>query len=276
MSAAIGYALDMICGRGAIDIPESILKIAFRDEWLDSKAPVTLESRILQWVIKERVIRDMNLVQGEEVQVPLDDLSPYITDDYVVVYTIPPERTNYREILSVSHVSYIPYGSNIGWRGNEGLSRPTWGGNDLMTAANQVFDSVSSMPYIQTAKVDIVGQNTIRITDRNRRQQSYMLTCYVANDGYLNNITPHAYPLFAEVCLLAVKAWIYRRMVTEIGEFFLQRGKEMGIVKDIIMDWKDAAAEYKLKIDTEWRAVASTLNERQHMEDLSIQFGLGI
>ena len=60
----------MICGRGAIDIPESILKIAFRDEWLDSKAPVTLESRILQWVIKERVIRDMNLCKEKKSKSP--------------------------------------------------------------------------------------------------------------------------------------------------------------------------------------------------------------
>lgn len=146
MGSAISYVLGKLCGRGSIDIPRQILEIGFKDEWLDEAAPVTLENKILNWVIKDRVIMDMDLIHGEEILVDLTTVEAFISDNFTRIYNIPPRLTNNREIVSVISVSYATFGTrNSQWGSlNTGLNSIV--ANDLNTAATQVMNSVGSVP----------------------------------------------------------------------------------------------------------------------------------
>jgi hypothetical protein len=276
MSNAITYALARICGRGSIEIPRRILETAFRDEWLDTRAPISLESRIQSWVIQDRVIPDMDIAHGEELLVNLAGLFPAIQDDYAMVYTIPPELTQNREIMSVLSVSYVGYNQGNSFMGGSALALAPMLNNDITGAANQVMSSVGSIPNIQTARVDLVGTNMVRITDRRRFQQAYVLRCYVVNDHYLENIDPRNYISFTKMVILAIKAWIYNKMIMEMGDHYLQRGQQLGVFKDIIDKWETAAEEYTTFLEGDWAAISMMSDPDAHYRYLFDQVPLGL
>lgn len=276
MSSALNYALARLCGRGAIDIPRQILQVAFRDEWLDRSAPISLENKILNWVIKPRVIEDMGLVHGEEILVDLSQVETYTSDQYARIYNIPPRMTNNREIMSVISVSYVPFGQVVGHPGGSSLAMVPMLSNDLMTAATQVMNSVGAIPNTSTARVDLVGHNVVRVTDRQRLQSAYILRCYVANDGYLSNLSPRSYPAFTKMCILAVKAYIYNEMIITMGDHQLQRGQELSIFKDIVSGWSESAQEYHDYLKNEWAVVAYTMDEDAYTRFLQYQIPTGL
>lgn len=276
MSNAITYALGRLIGRGAIEIPKRVIEVGFRDTWLDRQAPLTLEAKINNWVIKDRVIRDMDLVHGEEILVDLSDLEAYVADGYAIIYNIPPNKTNNREIISVSNVSYVPFGQVVGHRGGSNLAMVPMLTNDLVTASSQLMNSVSAIPNMSTARVDLVGHNLIRISDQQRLQSSYILRCFVSNDNYLSNIPPGAFPAFAKLVILAVKAFLYNRLHIEMGDHYLQRGQELGVFGDTVRSWDSAAEEYFEYLEQTWQGVAHHLDEDNFTRFLQFQVPIGL
>lgn len=112
--------------------------------------------------------------------------------------------------------------------------------------------------------------------DQQRLQQAYLLRCYVTNETYLNNITPRAYPKFAELCILAVKAYLYNKLIVVFGDHFLQRGQELGILKEIVSGWQDAAQQYKDYLKDEWSVVAFMMDEDAYTRFLGYQIPIGL
>lgn len=276
MSGVISYVIDRISGRGAIDIPRRILEVVFRDEWMDKQGPVSIESKILMWVIKDRVIRDTDLIHGEEILVDLYKLAPVRVDEYAMIYVIPPEMTNNREIVSCINVSYVPFGAGVQHRGGTSLAFAPMMTNDLTSAASQVMNSVGSIPNVSTARVDIVGHNTVRVTDRQRLQQAYVLRCYVGNDSFLNNISPRAYDTFAKLCTLALKAYCYNHIMFVMGDHYLERGKELGVFKQTIERWEESAEQYWEFLNNTWGAVAYMQDEDAYTRYISYQIPTGL
>lgn len=276
MSGALNYVLGRLVGRGAFDIPKQIIEVGFRDEWLDRSSPQTLESKILNWVIKERVIRDMDLVHGEEILIDLSEIHPYTSDDYAQIYNIPPELTNNREIVCVSSVSYVPFGQVVGHRGGSNLAMVPMVSNDLVTASSQLMNSVSAIPNMSTARADLVGYNVVRVTDRQRLQIAYVLRCFVTNDDYLANIVPRAYPDFAKLCILAVKAYLYNKLIVTMGDHFLQRGQELGVFKQVIEGYESANDDYHTFLREVWQGVAHHLDEDNFTRYLQFQIPTGL
>lgn len=276
MSSALNYVMSRLCGRGAIDIPRQILEVGFRDEWLDRSAPVSLENKILNWVIKDRVIQDMDLIHGEEIMIDLSEVEVYTADNFARIYNVPPALTNNREIVSVSSVTYMPYGRNIRYGGGNNFGGMMTMGNDLSTAASQVMSSVGSVPNLSTSRVDLVGYNVVRVTGSVRLQYACMLRCHVTNDNYLSNINPRSYPKFAELCTLAVKAWLYNKLLVTMGDHYLQRGQELGVFKTVIDNWQDAAQQYKDYLRDEWHVIAFSGDDDSFTRFLQFQIPIGL
>lgn len=276
MSAAINYVMGRLLGRGNIDINRRILEVGFRDDWLESRAPATLESKILNWVIRDRVIMDMDLVTGEEILVDLSGINPWTSDDFARIYNIPPEVLNFREIMSVLTVSYIPFGRMVGQRSGGSISAVPMYNNDIMVAGQQVFNSVTAIPNVSTARAELVGFNMVRVTDRQRLQPGYVLRCYVTSDSTLQNLNPRLYPKFFQLCLLAIKAYLYQKLFIEMGDHYLQRGQELGVFKETIGRWESAAEEYETFRSEEWDVIMYMNDEDAHTRFLQLQIPIGL
>lgn len=270
---AVSKALDEI----KRTIPKEILKIAFNDRLNDwRKAPVSLDEKIMVDVIRPRVLVDANIVGGVEVIVPLDNLQGTYFDNFTIMYEIPPEMVNNREIISVKSIGYLPYavsfssfGAGVGVVGPSGIS-------DLTGAGQRVGDAVSNIPPVSEANVDLIGYNTIVIRNFRRITAAYHLRCMVANENNLNNINPRSYHAFAKLCILAVKSHIYNTLIINIDKAYLSGGQDLGSVKNYIEAQADAEEMYQTYLRETWRKVALLNDRAAYLRLLKVQVNPGI
>lgn len=246
-------ALDTI----KFSVPPEVLRVVFKDDisnW--RQAPVSIDTMIMNKVIKPRVLVDADLVGGTQVIIPLDGLTPTYMDQYTFLYTIPLERTNGREIVSVLSVGYMPYFGNLGFNGINSSLPMTGSGNDFAQAGQQLMDSHSTMPSVSTASAELVDYNRVLVRDSQRITGMYTLRCMIANADNLSNISPRSYPAFAKLCLLAVKAYIYNNMFIRMDQAYLSGGQELGAFKNYVDGLADSEEQYNTFIRETWQSVA--------------------
>jgi hypothetical protein len=226
-------------------IPQEILNIAFIETTQNWRgAPVSIDDIIMNKVIRPRVLVDTNIVGGQHVMIPLDGLPMRKVDQYAIVYEIPPESINYRTIISVLSVNYLPYNSaytSAGYSYGLGVAGNS---SDLLSAASRVADSVSSIPVVSNATVELIGYNTVMIRDPVRLSQMYQLRCIVGNEENLNNISVRSHLHFCKLVELAVKAYIYNTLIIKIDQAYLTGGQELGSVKSYVDNLADSNENY--------------------------------
>jgi hypothetical protein len=259
-------------------IPYELLRVAFMDpnpSW--RQTPVSIEDRIVSEVIRNRVMHDCNLVGGQTVLVSLDGLLPEYIDAYTMVYEIPPDRISYRNIISVLSVGYLPYNTAYSSVTNSmGTVYPNTM-TDLMSAAQRVGDSASSVPLISNASVELIGANVVLIRDQQRMfTSSYQLRCVIANDEHMSNISPRAYLAFAKLCEHAVKSYIYNRLIVAIDQAYLTGGQELGQFKAIVETYSDQEEMYQTYLNEKWRKIAYMATPHDHTRLIRMQISPGL
>lgn len=274
MSAILSKALDEI----KRTIPKEVLKVVFTDQlhsW--RKAPVSLDEKILNDVIRPRVLEDANLVGGTEAIISLDGLEGIYIDNFTVMYEIPMRLTNNRRIMSIKSIGYLPYavsfssfGAGVGVVGPSGIS-------DLTGAGQRVGDSASNIPPVSEANVDLIGLNTIVIRNFRRITAAYHLRCMVSNEERLNNINPRSYHAFSKLCQLAVRSHIYNEMYIKMDKAFLQAGQDLGAFKSWVDDkCSDAEEQYQTHLHEVWTRVAFANDANAYLRFIKVQVNPGI
>ncbi len=276
MSGAVNYVMGRLCGQGSFSIPRQILEEVFKDDWLDREMPTTISDKIYKRVIRPRVLQDINMFYGEQILIDLNRAEFINIGDFARVYRFGPHHTGNREIISADCVGFVPYGMNSNYQAASSLSNMPVMSNELMNYGSQVMSSVSSIPSVVTTRCDIVGFNTVRVTDRQRFQSSYSLRAYVTNDNNLANIPHQAYPALFKLCLLGLKAYIYNEYIITMGESFLRRGQELGVFKNIIEKWETAEEEYNTYLEEYWIVQPYFANDDQHHGFLQMLIPIGL
>lgn len=269
----LAKALDEI----KFSIPMEILRAAFQDDlhnW--RQAPVSIDQRIHEKVIKPRVLIDANIVGGQEVIISLGQILPKYNDTHTIIYEVPPTLTGYREIVSVLSVGYLPF-TSVGAMG--ALSGPmiTPGcGNDLMSAGARVGMAMSSIPMVTNATADLIGYNTVLIRDQYRSSPLYQLRCMLSNEANLSNINPRSYHKFAQLCVLAVKAYIYNTLIIKIDQAYLAGGQELGALKSYVENLSDSNENYLTFLREQWQKTAMMNDQVSHTRFIRSQISPGL
>ena len=227
-------------------IPIEILQIAFKDDLQNiRRAPISLREQIMLKVVRPRFLLDCDIVGGQTVILSLENLQARYLDTYTIIYEIPKEMTNYRTIMSVLSIGYLPYAASYNsLSGGNGTINPA-SMSDVMSAGQRVGDSLSNIPNISNASVDLIGENTILIRDMLRVTNAYQLRCTVGHEENLNDIQPRLYHIYARGIELAVKSYIYNTLIVKIDQAYLQGGQELGKIKDIVESYADAEQMYR-------------------------------
>lgn len=261
-------------------IPFEVLRVVFRNTTDWRSAPTSLDSEILNKVIRPRVLLDCNLVGGQSIMVNLGDIPYQYNDAYSIVYRIPAERLLYRSLISVLSVGYLPflpghgggYGNSIGAANAFAMNNF----NDVSMAAQRVADSFSSMPSVSTAQAEIIADNTVLIRDTNRVTNAYQLRCIIGNEENLNNINPRSYISFTKLCQLAVKSYIYNNMIIKMDSAFLSGGQELGAFKNYVENLADSEEMYRTELTEVWQKVAFMNDQVNHTRFLKSMLSPGI
>lgn len=258
-------------------IPIEVLNIAFRDDIVNyNLAPISLEEKIKTEVIRERVLIDADIVGGETAIISLEGINPLVPDTWTMIYQIPPHLVNNRTIMSVLSIGYLPYTSSFNSM-SQGLgSVNPRSMNDVLSAAQRVGDSFSNIPPISNASAKLIGYNTILVRDQLRITNPYQLRCVIGNEENLSNISPRSHLYFAELCIHAVKSYIYNKLIIKIDQAYLTGGQELGAIKDIVQSYSDAEENYNTYLHEVWRKVSFMSSPVDHERFLKLMINPGI
>lgn len=245
----ITKALDEI----TMTIPKQILEKVFVEpshSWRNVPAN-NVRELIKQKVIHPRVLVDCNLIGGAELTIPLDDI-PYDTveNDYTHIYRIPKSKTNGRAIVSVLDVSYGTMYQTLAFNGN-GNNR----GGAAMQLAASVMEAQVRPPHVNTARVTLVGENTIMVQDSVMIATNLQLRCIVEHDEFMSHLQPRSYRAFAHLVKLAVKAYIYNEYVIRMDMAELSGGMALNSFKSKIEEWADMEQQYQDYLTEKWQKI---------------------
>jgi len=264
----IAKALDEIKFR----IPEAILKEAFKqDNYSWRSVPISTDEIITNKVIRSRVLVDCNLVGGIETLINLVGLSPTTIDEITLVYHIPKDRTQNRTIVNALSVGYLNYTNAFNVAGVGSVTAQA--GNDVLNAALAVMQSHSGAPLISTARVSLIGNNTIMVRDANRVITNNYLRCRLSDDEDMNGLQARSIPAFCKLVELAVKSYIYNTLIIKMGSAYLSGGQELGIFKSIVEGFADSEQMYQDYLVTIWRKVAMMNDTESYTRFLKLQIG---
>ncbi|HET6890102.1 MAG TPA: hypothetical protein VFH31_03290 [Pyrinomonadaceae bacterium] len=233
-------------------IPRPILDAVFtqRDQrWrLD---PTSFEERILNEVVRPRVLVDCNIVGGTEALIPLEGIPFTRTNDYTTVYRIPKSMTQGRSIISALNVTFADptRASSFGIASGRDNSA-------ILRLGNAMLDASAPMPLTSTARVQLIGENVIMVRDTTILPANIYLRCVLANDENLSHIQIRSYRHFATLVVLAVKAYIYNEYIIQMDMAELHGGQALGRFKEVIDGYADANELYDTYLTEKWQKVA--------------------
>lgn len=231
-------------------IPRQILEKAFIGRYGSWKPNYRgIDELIINNVVKPRVLVDCNLIGGTQAIVPLSGLSQDKPTDYTTVIHIPKDRTQGRSINSVLNVSFVSQDTLSAWAGVNMISTSgAYGGAEnsaLMGAAMGMMSAFDKIPMISTARVELIAENTILITDTINLAPNAYLRCVLANDDNFSNIQLRSYRYFSNLIEYAVKSYIYNALIVDMDQGELSGGQTLGVFKEIVQGYSEAEQNYQ-------------------------------
>ena len=267
IGGAIGYAINML----SLEIPQEILNAVFIKKRIDLTRVPFLNEAIITTVIRPFVMTDINVITGIETVLNLDKCGVTYydyTNEYVV--DVPKSITNNKSIMSVSS---IHIGNTYFTHGTVGVPY-LYGVPTALAAASKTMNHMSNGDYLQTAALQLIGDNLVLVRGPVLPLTGYMvLRCMVEYDNNLSTLPSRAFPYFAELVALATKAYIYNYLVIKNDQAVLYGGHELGAFKDKVSEYADALTMYKEYRKTVWSQVAYMANSLQYHSLISLAMG---
>lgn len=225
-------------------IPFELLHVGFTiDEPQGSPQLTSLDDKILNKLLKKRVLLDANIIGGVELSIPLSNLRPYMADLGYTVFNIPPELTMNREVISVlGLINAVAFTMN----GNSATSYGMYQLNDnaLVNVTSRIANSLSGGGVITNSHIELIGHNTVVIYANYSMLGAYSLRVLIENESNLNNIQPRSYKAFSVMCVLAAKAYLYNKLIISVNSGYLLSGQDLGVFKNVLEGYSDAENQY--------------------------------
>lgn len=263
----VQYALNNLRHK----IPAQVLQLVFGPQqmgatpmgWGYDPSSHNLDHNIYERVLLSRVHPDLNLFGSMQVRIPLQGLEAEYVDYQTRVYRIPYERTDGHRLVGVQSLHYTS--SQYGLDNTMGHSYAGGGESSMTSAAGEVVDSVSDLPISQTARLQIIGDNVVMVRDSYQHySHDAMLVGICEFDDLISQLNPGAYPVYAELVEYATKAYIYNHLVVMLDQGALHAGMELGRIRELVDDYRDANELYQQTYNERWKVTAFT-NDRPRM-----------
>lgn len=247
-------------------IPKEILSEAFSPRRYDATRQAryrdtamigSLDAQIRKQVIDGQVSPDVNLCSGVETTVPLTTADREYLDSWNIVYRIPKSVTGGRTITAAYEVVY-----GVGFS-NQGFFSPLQAGaSPLISAGQRILNATMGSGSVSTHYVSIIGENTILVNDVTQLQGSAYLRCMLTHEPNFANLKPAYYSAFAELVVLATKAFVYNELVIKLDEGENKAGQTLGRFREILDGYADSYQLYSEYLDEKWPKLA-TMNSTE-------------
>jgi hypothetical protein len=251
--------LQLIYQRVYFNIPSEILQLAFQHV-LGSKY-YSLDQAIHEEIIINRLLPEMNLFAGNTKYVFLEEgyrlttrapqpgYNVYMSDIMSkVIYKIPPDVREYKSIVNVVRIG-TPQMFGL-WAG--GLISVN-NCNNIATLQNLACNVLNSKTgkEVPMPMVKLIGADMVELSFMAYPYQTvynYIVEVRLEYDVNLMNVNNQSIIPLAELVECALKCYIYTKLIVKLDKGFVEAGYELGSIKQIIDEYKEAFTEYKDKL----------------------------
>lgn len=248
---AITFALRRVVNS---DIPDLILEDAFVSKQSRlHRLPANMEDNIREKVIMRRVMPDLNAYGGVSIDINLSGLPYEMLPNYQRIYRIPFHLTQNREITQVLNIS-LNVTSNFAER-QPGATNNTMFVTPIERAASRVVDSWRPIPNMTNAQVELLGDNVLKINDYQNFSGDMTLRCLIGYSEEFAELKKPYYGLFADLVVLATKAFIFKNLSLEVEMAKLSGGREFGRYKEFIDDYRDSNEQYQTLLEEKFTKI---------------------
>lgn len=241
-------ALDRAFAEIYNDIPMPILEAAFTP-W---KYDVSMDQRMRDEVITKRVLGDCSINGGRVHSFMLDKswaLNLNVPSSQVSslagtfsTYLIPPEERAGRDLVAFENISY-PYAVMAG-ANSEVFANHFLGGRNLNNITTNVIRSHTFSHATIYPSVTLMAGNIVKLDAPQFSFIPWKLTFRLKYDDEFTSLDVSAIPPFAKVCVYAIKAYIYKKLIFNIETNAVFHGQEIGVMRDIVSTYADANEKY--------------------------------
>lgn len=269
MSNAVQMAIQSV----KYQIPKQILEDVFFNRYVQYRStPLSIEERMRREVVLGRVLPDCQLEYGVTTFIPLAGLVPERVSAEEWVYVIPKERTGGLSIMSALSVAQyaLDYGTGSTVPSVYGAR---WDGGVVMQATNWMLNAHDTNMTFSSSRVTLVGENTVLIKGPSMMGDYYALYCILENDEAINQLKPKSIPVFKQLVLLAVKAYIYNTLVIDLDTARLTGGHELGRYREIVDSYSDANEQYEELLHEKLGVVFFLNDEEQATRHIRFMLG---
>lgn len=229
------------------NVPKLLLSLAYNP----SKEPVSIDKLIQKTTLMGRVYQQCNLVAGKRKEIVLtssmvvqtemmSEQEGYLRMGKYAVYEIPPEYRDNRPIVSVIGLGYPNQAISYPWD----QLRPSSGAT-VGKLAKAVLTSHTMSGALITPDVELISGDRVKIDPPQYSDFGWVLSCNIAYDDNFNSLNAQAVIALQELCLCAVKSYIYNELVLEIDQGKIIHGGEVGAIKDLIYEYKSEEEKFK-------------------------------
>lgn len=245
----IEYALNDIRHK----IPKEVLEEAFGVKSYGNL--VSLDYRIREAVVEDRVRKDCNITGGEEYNIDLTQCQLLLQDNERAIYVIPQNILHGRKIISAISAGYVRMNT-----------RPTLGINTGAALPDINMDILNSNMPVETTtttEVFITGENTVMIEGVGYNHRLLSLTAIVSYNDSFSGVDPRAWPVLSNMIYEAVRAYCHNKLIVIKSRKGLQGGIALGAIEEIIDSYSGAEELYQEYVRVRWPKVALLSNDRR-------------
>lgn len=246
-------ALDHAINRIKLNIPKEILDKTFienNQRFRAYRSAVSVDSLIRQKVIREIVLTDCNLIGANEVQIPVLKSWCQLIDSNNIIVRVPKTHTQNRTITEVLNATYLP---QSGYLMPYGTIQAV---SDMTLAQNKLLNSVRNPTISGTVDTEVVGENVIAVVGAGTIPNNLFLTVMIEYDENLSSLSRTAYGVFAQLCLLATKAYIWTNRIVMMDKAEINGGYQLNRYTSIIEGYEDAYEQYVEYLEGKWKKIS--------------------
>lgn len=172
--------------------------------------------------------------------------SPYalgIAGSYSV-FQIPPQARDFRDISCVEDVAY-PYTLGSNTNSCTFYNNCSSNGNTLSTLVTAALQSQTGEGNLTVPTGIVRPNNIIQLDPPQYNFVPWKITCRLRFDDNFSGMDINSIETFKKLCEYAVKRYCYVNLIFEVETNMVQRGMELGVMKEIINSYADADEKYQ-------------------------------
>lgn len=242
------------------DIDDTILELVF------STISINGRTNNIQRGIEEvlnTVLEDFNLIKGENHTLTLAEcklISSSATTGSL--YYVPAEARKNMKIREVLRVGYGTIGLGV----NQYTAQYN---NSIIDGITSIMESSTNGQSFGTARVTLPDTNTICISTSSILAGNIMLTVDLENIESVNKIQKANWDLFADICILYVKSYLYKKRLTIKKNAKLSLSGMASEIDSILESYSGASTEYRDAVKTNAGKMLMFADRQSHFSQLA-------